>query len=141
LVDELEELVVEFVAEVELVAEASFPLSLSVRLPRNCGVTSETKFAAAVTPVKRIDFPTMPGITLAVRIAVRAMAAGVFAGFRISRITAETSMTTAKAPPIQRPLFAGRFGRLGTSPGFAGTGFGSIAGTGAELMPSSLLKL
>lgn len=45
------------------------------RLPRNCGVTNETKFSAAVTPVKRIVASIAPVVTL----AVRTVATAVFA--------------------------------------------------------------
>jgi hypothetical protein len=55
----------------------------SLRLNRNCGVISETKFSAAVAPLRRIVDSTTPVFTVAVRIAPGAGAEGWFDADRL----------------------------------------------------------
>jgi len=50
----------------------------SLRLNRNCGVISETKFSAAVAPLSRMVASTTPVFTVAVRMAPAAGAEGWF---------------------------------------------------------------
>ena len=55
----------------------------SLRLNRNCGVISETKFSAAVAPLSRMVASTTPVFTVAVRMAPAAGAEGWFDADRL----------------------------------------------------------
>ena len=68
--DEAFEVTVTVVMSVDAVVELSRPNW--DRLPRNCGVSRDAKFSAAVTPVRRIVASIDPAVAAAVRVAVAA---------------------------------------------------------------------
>lgn len=113
------------------VVEALVSRNLSLRLPRSCGVTSETKFSAAVAPVSRTVFSTGPARTLAVRVpAVAVVMLGAGAVRLCQTSAAAAIMTTASTKPIQIPALEGLFGRGGM---ISGRGAGAAGLTdGAE---------
>ena len=104
----------------------------SLRLNRNCGVISETKFSAAVAPLRRIVASTTPVFTVAVRIAPRAGAEGWFDADRLCQYSAPAIIVIARIEPIQRLPLLGRRGRTGTTSGW-GDG-GGIAGAGTLIV-------
>jgi hypothetical protein len=109
--------------------------SLSLWLPRSCGVTSDTKFSADVEPVIRRVFSTGPGKTFAVRTPIVTFATLVAGALRRCQINAApASITTASTKPIQRPAFEGFLGRGGTISGLGEGGWGLIKGAGATLI-------
>jgi hypothetical protein len=82
--DEFEDVAAAFADAVDEAGAAAPPSRRrSLRLKRNCGVISETKFSAAVAPLRRIVDSTTPVFTVAVRIAPAAGAEGWFDADRL----------------------------------------------------------
>jgi hypothetical protein len=67
----------------KLASEVLVSRERSLRLNRNCGVISDTKFSAAVAPLSRMVASTTPDFTVAVRIAPAAGAEGWFDADRL----------------------------------------------------------
>ena len=109
--------------------------SRSDRLPRNCGVTSETKFSAMVTPVIRRVATSGPAATLAVRIVAKEGAGAGFWGDRRCHQSAPATISTARTAASQIPAFPGFFGRGCTTSGRLGGGaYGATLGAETTLM-------
>ena len=107
----------------------------SDRLPRSCGVTSEMKFSAEVTPVIRRVATTGPEVTLAVRTAAKEGAGTGFCGDRFCHQSAPATISAARIPATQIPVFPGFFGRGCTTSGRPGGGeYGATFGAETTLM-------
>jgi len=120
-------------------AVAEVSRNRSLRLPLSRGVMRETKFSAAVAPVTRIVFSTVPGTAVAVRTApvvppVTNGADGTGAVRRRHNKPAADSITTAMIRPIQRPLLDGFWGLGRTISGRGACGCGRTTGAEATLI-------
>ena len=82
-------------------ADAELSRWPSERLPRNCGVTSDTNFSAAVTPVIRMVDEIGPAVTLAVRIPESAAAGALREGALRCQYTRPAAAITARTSSIQ----------------------------------------
>jgi hypothetical protein len=118
-----------------VVAEAEVSRRRSLLLPLSLGVISETKFSAAVTPVTRTVFSTMPGTAFAVRMGpvIRAVD-GTGAVRRRQNKPAAANITTAMMRPTHRALLEGCGGVGWTISGQGACGSGRTAGAGAKLI-------
>jgi len=128
----------EDVPEAEAAVDPERSRFLSERLPRNCGVTNEAKFSAAVTPVRRSVFATGPRLTVAVRIAPILVPTEA-CGDRFCHSSAAHTMTSANSNAIHSPFDPGPLAGAGALPGRDGTGvLGEIRG--AEILLMSVLS-